>query len=166
MIEKQNKSNTRKNRLVGQFIRKKREQLGLSQRELGQLFSPAVTTQFISNVERGVTPLPPAHIATLAKALKINEADILAVMEREYAARLSSQIGVEMAGAMNGITQVSVAPSDFKFMKTLYDGYRTSDAESKKAFLALCENVLGVPQELAAQNSKDMGGSSSVSMTE
>ncbi len=147
MIDKNNKSN-RKSKLVGQFIRKKREQLGLSQRELGQLFTPAVTTQFISNVERGVTPLPPAHIATLSKALKINESDILAVMEREYAARLSSQLGVDVVGSA-GISQLSVAPGDFKFIKTLYDGYRTSDAESKKAFVTLCENVLGVPKELA-----------------
>ena len=41
-------------KLVGAFIRQRREALGLSQRALGLLFSPPVTTQFISNVERGV----------------------------------------------------------------------------------------------------------------
>ncbi len=51
--------------IVGAFIRQRRETLGLSQRALGQLFQPPVTTQFISNVERGVTPLPPVHISTL-----------------------------------------------------------------------------------------------------
>ena len=49
----------KKPRLVGNFIRQKREALGLSQRALGQKFTPPVTTQFISNVERGVTPLSP-----------------------------------------------------------------------------------------------------------
>tara|TARA_Y100001935_G_C17015440_1_gene365122 strand:+ start:10 stop:510 length:501 start_codon:yes stop_codon:yes gene_type:complete len=166
MIDKNNKNN-RKSRLVGQFIRKKREELGLSQRELGQLFSPAVTTQFISNVERGVTPLPPAHVATLAKALKLEESDILAVMEQEYAARLSSKLGVE--GALSGIHQLSVAPGDFQFIKTLYDGYRQSDAESRKAFATLCENVLGVPKELAIQTESTPSASSqqpSTSFTE
>jgi hypothetical protein len=48
-------------KLVGTFIRQKRESLGISQRALGQMLTPTVTTQFISNLERGVTPLPLNH---------------------------------------------------------------------------------------------------------
>ncbi len=141
--------NQKKSRLVGQFIRQKREQLGLSQRELGQLFNPAVTTQFISNVERGVTPLPPAHVPTLSRALKVSESEILAVLEQEYSARLSSQLGHE--AGVGSITHLMVAPADFKFIKTLYDGYRASDAESRKNFITICENVLGVPREISQE---------------
>src|SRR3989338_6697609 len=78
---------------VGNFIRQRREALGLSQRALGLLFTPPVTTQFISNVERGVTPLPPAHIPTLCRALKISESEVMAILEREYAVKLSGRLG-------------------------------------------------------------------------
>ncbi|MBC7396603.1 MAG: helix-turn-helix transcriptional regulator, partial [Bdellovibrionales bacterium] len=39
---------------VGAFIRQKREEKGFSQKELGQKFEPPVTTQFVSNLERGI----------------------------------------------------------------------------------------------------------------
>ena len=78
----------KKFKLVGDFIKKRREDLGISQRSLGLGFNPPVTTQFISNVERGVTPLPPIHVPVLAKALSTDEAEILALLEKEYAMRL------------------------------------------------------------------------------
>src|SRR5262249_47894405 len=79
-------------KLVGSFIRQKREASGLSQRALGLLFNPPVTTQFISNLERGVTPLPLNHIPTLTKALSINEAEIMSLLEREYTMKLSGRL--------------------------------------------------------------------------
>src|SRR4051794_6713819 len=80
-------------KLVGDFIRKRRETIGLSQRALGQVFEPPVTTQFISNVERGVTPLPPIHIPTLAKALSVNDSEIMTLLEKEYAFKLNGRLG-------------------------------------------------------------------------
>src|SRR4051812_50030016 len=80
-------------KLVGNFIRQRREALNLSQRALGLLFDPPVTTQFISNVERGVTPLPPVHIPTLAKALATNDTEIMLLLEREYALKLNGRLG-------------------------------------------------------------------------
>src|SRR5262249_42119630 len=85
--------NLKRPRLVGNFIRTRREALGLSQRPLGLLFTPPVTTQFISNVERGVTPLPPAHIPTLTQALNVSETEFMALMEQEYAYKLSGRLG-------------------------------------------------------------------------
>src|SRR5436305_13141430 len=92
----------KKPRIVGNFIRQRRETLGLSQRALGLLFSPPVTTQFISNLERGVTPLPPNHVPTLTQALNISEAEIMSLLEREYAMKLSGKLGREapVDGAM------------------------------------------------------------------
>lgn len=76
-------------KMVGQFIRSGREKVGISQRELGLKLTPSVTTQFISNVERGITPLPIDHVAAVARALEITEADLHAVMEREYAFKIT-----------------------------------------------------------------------------
>ncbi len=102
-------------KLVGEFIRQKRQALGFSQRELGLLFSPAVTTQFVSNVERGVTPLPPSHVPLLTKALQVSEEEVMALLEKEYAIKLSSRLGKD--GKMTG------SPSDHEFIQRFYQVY-------------------------------------------
>jgi transcriptional regulator with XRE-family HTH domain len=135
-------------KLVGQFVRQRRESLGLSQRALGQLFDPPVTTQFISNVERGVTPLPPAHIPTLVKALLVSEQELLSLLEREYAAKISGRVGkatVEAPGS-GGLPQIVVSPEDYEFVRALYDAYRQSDEKTRQAFATVCETMLKLPR--------------------
>lgn len=142
-------------RIVGKFIRERRESLSLSQRALGQLFDPPVTTQFISNVERGVTPLPPAHVPTLARALSVSENEMMALLQREYALKLSGRVGLD--GAPEGerlsmsasATSVEVDPSDREFIKQLYAAYRKADEQSKKAFLTVCRSMLKIHVEPA-----------------
>ena len=135
-------------RIVGSFIRQKREFLGLSQRALGQLFNPTVTTQFISNVERGVTPLPPTHVATLAKALQVSEVEITALLEKEYTAKLAGRLGHgEGDGAPTAnlpSTQVSVAPEHFEFFRRVYEGWKSGDDNSRQQFAALCEKLWNI----------------------
>jgi transcriptional regulator with XRE-family HTH domain len=77
---------------VGSFIRQKREAKGFSQKELGQKFEPPVTTQFVSNLERGITPVPAVHIQALVRALEMNESELMVLMEKEYAAKLTHKI--------------------------------------------------------------------------
>src|SRR5271168_181924 len=110
-------------RLVGNYIRNKRETLGLSQRALGLLFTPTVTTQFISNVERGVTPLPPAHVPTLAKALNVSEHEMMNLLEKEYSLKLNGRLGrPESAQSANfedlpKMLGLTIAPGDLVFMQ-------------------------------------------------
>ncbi len=130
------KNGQRNTGVVGIFIRQRRETIGLSQRALGQLFEPPVTTQFISNIERGMTPLPPTHIATLVRALQVDEGDLKALLEREYTLRLSERLGQ--------------APPDTEpephavFFKALYEAYMTADESKRAAFHEACENFLKV----------------------
>ena len=136
-------------RLVGGFIRTRREALSLSQRALGQLFKPAVTTQFISNVERGVTPLPPSHVPMLASALKVSEEELMNLLEREYAAKLSGRLGRAALNAPaggDGKTQIIVSPGDYSFMRRLYDAYSRVDEKSRRAFVTVCESMLNLPR--------------------
>src|SRR3984957_15346979 len=108
-------------KIVGNFIRQRREALGLSQRALGLLFEPAVTTQFISNVERGVTPLPPAHVPTLTKALRVSESEMMALLEREYTQKLSGRLGLQHDGQALALGQaaqsIPVSSCDFEFIQ-------------------------------------------------
>ena len=131
--------NSPRPKLVGNFIRSRREILGLSQRALGQLFTPAVTTQFISNVERGVTPLPPNHVATLARALQISEDEILRALELEYAAKLSGKIPGRTSEGNLGIKE-----EDWDWFKRIYESFRNADSKAKTDFQSACENILKV----------------------
>lgn len=143
---------SKRGKLVGEFIRKRRETLGLSQRALGLLFSPPVTTQFISNVERGVTPLPPTHIPVLAKALSVSDSELMALLEKEYAMKLNGRLG-KTEGLSNGngsspdmTPPLSIANIDYDFMKSLYDAYRMADPKTRQAFATICESMLKVPK--------------------
>jgi transcriptional regulator with XRE-family HTH domain len=136
--------------LVGGFIRQHREAIGLSQRALGLLFDPPVTTQFISNMERGVTPLPPAHVPTLTKALKINTPELLTLLEREFTAKLSKRLGQsesEQAPQPGpNPTSMPIASDDYAFMRKLYDAYRQADPSARQAFATVCESILSLPK--------------------
>lgn len=136
----------KRGKLVGEFIRNRREAMSLSQRALGMLFTPPVTTQFISNVERGVTPLPPSHIPTLAKALSVSDTEIMALLEKEYAVKLNGRLG-KAEGFVGSSTadaapQLIVAQADYEFMKNLYEAYRSADQAARQSFVTVCESIL------------------------
>ncbi len=127
----------------------------MSQRALGLLFDPPVTTQFISNVERGVTPLPPAHIQTLTRALMVTESEMMSMLEREYTAKLSDrcrvaseEISLEPPSATGETHPKSLAidPADLDFMRQLYDSYRQADIKARQAFQTVCESILKLPK--------------------
>lgn len=137
-------------KLVGNFIRQRREALGLSQRALGLLFNPPVTTQFISNVERGVTPLPPAHVPTLTQALMVSEQELMQLLEKEYTLKLTGRLGkpsgsdLDLPGGKgpNDLTQIVVSARDYEFIRNLYDAYRQADNKTQEAFATVCESML------------------------
>ncbi|MBC7387526.1 MAG: helix-turn-helix domain-containing protein [Cryobacterium sp.] len=133
--------------LVGVFLRSKREALGLSQRSLGLLFEPSVTTQFISNIERGVTPLPPVHIRTLVRALKVEETEILQVLEREYAAKITHRFG---HGENQPIEihrlNAAISSADATYFQAIFQALQAADPGTRDAFGSLCETLLKVPK--------------------
>jgi transcriptional regulator with XRE-family HTH domain len=128
---------------VGTFIREKREAVKLSQRSLGQLFDPPVTTQFISNIERGVTPLPPVHVSTLVRALKIQESDLLQVMEQEYSAKISNRLGrPDAGGALASHVSIPVAQENADIVKKLADSLTKADPENRQRIRQAIQQIL------------------------
>jgi hypothetical protein len=140
----------KKVKLVGEFIRKRREILKLSQRSLGLLFDPPVTTQFISNVERGVTPLPPMHIPVLAKALAVSSSELTMLLEKEYALKLNGRLGNHQHMMTDENMEISpsltISKRDYDFIRGIYDAYRMADIKTKQAFVTVCESILMVPK--------------------
>ena len=126
----------------------------MSQKALGQAFSPPVTTQFISNLERGVTPLPHSHIPLLAKALGVSEGEIALLLEKEYALKLSTKLGTQLpseADLQSSMHSVIVNNNDYSFMKSLYDAYQSADPKTRQAFASVCESVLNLPKSTPSQ---------------
>jgi transcriptional regulator with XRE-family HTH domain len=110
---------------VGSFIRQKREEKGFSQKELGQKFEPPVTTQFVSNLERGITPIPANHIQALVRSLELHEPELMVLMEKEYAAKLTHKIaGHHFDGTQEGAPAVLVvARQDEEFFKWVVQSF-------------------------------------------
>jgi hypothetical protein len=110
------------------------------------LFTPPVTTQFISNVERGVTPLPPAHVPTLSQALQVSETEVMNLLEREYTLKLSGRLGKDdgfAAGSLPG-SRLEIIGPDSPFMKSVYEAYLRADNQTRQAFASVCESILHV----------------------
>jgi transcriptional regulator with XRE-family HTH domain len=129
--------------IVGQFIRTERERKGLSQKALGQMFTPPVTTQFISNIERGVTPLPPVHIQTLTKIFDLGEEIFLDVFEKEYVTKLSQQVGrPEYATNHSAGKPLFVSNQNFDFMKKFVDAYQIADHSSQEEMKRSIESFI------------------------
>ena len=111
---------------VGAFIRQKREEKGYSQKELGQKFEPPVTTQFVSNLERGITPIPAVHIQALVKTLSLHEPELMVLMEKEYAAKLTHKIAgysMDSLGSENAPAVLVVAKHDEEFFKWVIQSF-------------------------------------------
>lgn len=70
-----------------------REKAGLTQAELaGKL---GVDNQFISNIERGICPLPPKHFKVLSRMLDIPVEKFIDYNVERYVARMKKQIGLK-----------------------------------------------------------------------
>jgi hypothetical protein len=135
--------NNSRPRLVGTFIRKRRETVGLSQRSLGLLFNPPVTTQFVSNLERGVTPLPLHHVPTLCKALSVSETEIMALLEKEYTLKVSGRLGLPSESAASAPSSeglLNIAAEDQSWLSDTYLAFSKSDEKTKQAFISVCES--------------------------
>ena len=128
------KSAERKRRitLVGDFIRNRRQALKISQQKLGQLLTPPVTTQFMSNIERGITPLPTHHLSCLARALKIKEHDLSELMEKELKLKFLGKIGGISKPANEMIA--AVKNHDVEFINKIYAAYQAADSATQKTF--------------------------------
>jgi transcriptional regulator with XRE-family HTH domain len=63
---------------LGEMVRLRREEMGLSQAELSARMDAAVTPQQIHNIETGKTKIPAPHtMGPLARALRVPEEELL-----------------------------------------------------------------------------------------
>jgi transcriptional regulator with XRE-family HTH domain len=67
---------------LGEFLKGAREMAGISQSELAEKLG-LKSAQSISNIERGVAPLPQSQIKDVARILELDAADIVEIIVEE-----------------------------------------------------------------------------------
>ncbi|MBI3542891.1 MAG: helix-turn-helix transcriptional regulator [Deltaproteobacteria bacterium] len=112
---------------VGSFIKQLREKKGLSQADVARLLS-LKTAQSISNIERGVSPLPRAKIKKLADILGIRKGEIVNVVMREMQERVSKAAGVQARSIVLGPEH---SQEDFSLLSSLADRFREAKTNER-----------------------------------
>lgn len=126
--------------ILGNYLKSKRELVGLSQKILGSKMNPPVTTQFISNIERGITPLPMAHFKAMADALSIPPRELVDVMEAEYSSKLQ-----ELVIDKDPKISVRVSEQEKPFLESFIQSYLKANSEKKEIIRKTLESLLELP---------------------
>ena len=101
-----------------------------------------------------MTPLPPHHVPILARELRVEEGELLSLLEREYAQKISDRMhrqtvdaGAPQSGAEGVVTSSTlknlvVEEKDAEFIRAVYQAYSLADTATKENFASLCEKIL------------------------
>lgn len=84
---------TKSNRFTSQAVKRAREKAGLSQAGLAKLLKLS-TPQSVSNIERGVSPLPWKMIRPLATAVNLNPVYFADCISRDLRVEIKRAAGI------------------------------------------------------------------------
>lgn len=116
---------------LGTFVRELREKRGLSQGEVAKLLS-LKTAQSISNIERGVSPLPKSKIKRLADVLGVKKDEIVGIVLQEVQERYSKAAGTKARAIVIG---PNVSSDEFSLLVSLAEKFmvaRRAERETLK----------------------------------
>lgn len=125
---------------VGLYVRELRERRGLSQGDVAKLLK-LKTAQSISNIERGVSPLPRAKIKRLADVLGVRKADILSILLREVQDRYSKAAGVQARSIVVGN---NLSSDEFALLNSLVEKLGTAKSTQRNALAKQMKKMLSV----------------------
>lgn len=78
-----------------ELIRERRRELGFSQKKLADAIGYS-SSQFISNMERGVAGIPEKDLVKFSKRLKLDRRKLLMAVLDDHALRLEKVLGVNL----------------------------------------------------------------------
>lgn len=114
---------------VGNYIKELREKKGLSQGDVARLLN-LKTAQSISNIERGVSPLPKAKIKKLADILGIRKSEIVTIVLNEVQDRYSKAAGVN---ARTLVLPNELTSEEVSLLKDFTEKLKAAKAVERKA---------------------------------
>lgn len=100
---------------LGSYLRDLRERRGLSQGDVAKLLS-LKTAQSISNIERGISPLPRTKIKRIADVLGVSKDAVVNVVLQEVQERYAKAAGTK-ARAL--VVAPTVSMDEFSLLKSL-----------------------------------------------
>lgn len=124
---------------VGSFIRQMREKRGLSQGDVAKLLN-LKTAQSISNIERGVSPLPRTKIKRLADILGVRKNEIVTVVLKEVQDRYSKAAGVNGGSVVvaNGLSS-----DEFGLLSMLAEKFRDAKSTDRVELRKQVKRIVG-----------------------
>lgn len=120
---------------VGSYIRVLREKKGLSQSDVASMLGLR-TAQSISNIERGVSPLPRAKIKRFAGILGVSKGEIVNVLMSEMQERVAKAAGVKSRAIICG---PEMSTEDYELVSGLVDRLSSAPASQR----ALIKKTVG-----------------------
>ena len=84
---------SRADKRLGEYLRNKREQLGLTQSEVAHNLGYG-SPQFISNIERGISNVPVKSLRTLIDLYKISASEVIHILLEDKRRAIMRQLGL------------------------------------------------------------------------
>ena len=79
------------NNIYGQFLKEKRQAAGLTQGQVAKKFGYS-TVQFVSNMERGISPPPKETFFEMMKLYKVSDAEIVEFLVQAQKEAIQSEL--------------------------------------------------------------------------
>ena len=124
---------------VGSVIRELRERKGLSQAEIAGMLGLR-TAQSISNIERGVSPLPRTKIKRFADILGVGKGEIVDALMQEMGETVSRAAGVKARAIVLG---PEVSTEEFTLVSTLVSRLRRAKAGERAQIRRAVSKIVG-----------------------
>ena len=121
-------------KIISKLINKKRKVKGLSQKELAFKLGFS-TSQFISNIERGLADIPVNKAVQFAKILDIDESEFLGLISERAKSKT-----LENAVLGNNNLSKNIDP----FLKNFIVAWESADTETKTALKHLLSKILNI----------------------
>lgn len=118
--------------LLGKFLRKLRVKHKLSQKAVATKLG-LKSSQFISNIERGLSQIPSSKICEFAKILNFEADDLAKMLSESYKNKICKRNSLNKNDSDDDI-----------FLKNFIIGWRTADEKDKESLKIIISKMLNI----------------------
>lgn len=119
---------------LGRFLRKKRVASGLTQGELANKLGFA-SSQFVSNIERGVSLIPVPRIKDYSESIGLNSVELSKLMSQALSDKAVKKTTKKL--------DLEIAPKD-TFVEAFAAAWQTASEKERECIKIVAEKVLGI----------------------
>ncbi len=124
---------------LGVFLRKKREAMGITQKELSQMLGLSAC-QLISNIERGVTEIPSNRIGVYAQSLELDQKELTKMIEQVLKKKMDKKTCNRLYGTVS-------EQEDDPFIVKFIAAWQEADEKDKESVKMLVSRFLNIKAE-------------------